>query len=209
MPRLFIQTFRTHLCISVNPADYFMQWCIMRIVRTKLSENSLEYSWSILYFLLGCLSNGSERHFSWLYVWCNDSDQKLVAVVTPIVVLPFFLFSGFFKNTGTISVWIGWTQYISIIKFGFQLWSDKLNLETSLWLSVLLLGVSFRMASLFFLWLLRSRLQWLGLINSYHYLNKKTYYHKRNWVWYMSIWIQSTHHIKNSSQRIIHLLHLN
>jgi len=101
-------------------------------------------------------------------------DQKSVAVVTPIVLLPFFLFSGFFKNSGNIPVWIGWIQYISPIKFGFSAWIqnevqfaaqsnvDELNLDTNLWLSVgllLLLGVSFRMTSLFFLWLLRSRLQ--------------------------------------------------
>ena len=101
-------------------------------------------------------------------------DQKSVAVVTPIVLLPFFLFSGFFKNTGNIPVWIGWIQYISPIKYGFASWVqnevqfasqsnvNELNLDTSLWLSIgllALLGVSFRMLSLFFLWLLRSRLQ--------------------------------------------------
>jgi ABC-type multidrug transport system permease subunit len=101
-------------------------------------------------------------------------DQKSVAVVTPIVLLPFFLFSGLFKNTGNIPVWIGWIQYISPIKYGFSSWVqnevqfasqsnvNELNLDTSLWLSIgllALLGVSFRMLSLLFLWLLRSRLQ--------------------------------------------------
>lgn len=101
-------------------------------------------------------------------------DQKSVAVVTPIVLIPFFLFSGFFKNTGNIPEWVGWIQYISPIKYGFAAWIQnetmfaadsniaELNLDTSLWLSVgllLLLGVAFRMLSLFFLWWLRSRLQ--------------------------------------------------
>jgi ABC-type multidrug transport system permease subunit len=45
-------------------------------------------------------------------------DKKSAAVVTPVVLLPFFLFSGFFKNTGNLPVWIGWIQYISPIKYG-------------------------------------------------------------------------------------------
>ena len=49
-------------------------------------------------------------------------DQKSVAVVTPIVLLPFFLFSGLFKNTGNLSEWAGWIQYISPIKYGFSAW---------------------------------------------------------------------------------------
>ena len=35
-------------------------------------------------------------------------DEKSVSVVTPIVLLPFFLFSGFFKNSGNIAVWLSW-----------------------------------------------------------------------------------------------------
>ena len=50
-------------------------------------------------------------------------DQKSVSVVTPLVLMPFFLFSGFFKNTGNLSSWIGWIQYISPIKYGFLAWT--------------------------------------------------------------------------------------
>ena len=46
-------------------------------------------------------------------------DQKSVAVVTPIVLLPVILFSGFFKNTGNLTEWAGWIQYISPIKYSF------------------------------------------------------------------------------------------
>ena len=100
-------------------------------------------------------------------------DEKSVSTVTPIVILPFILFSGFFKNTGSLSSWIGWIQYISPIKYGFaaliqnevkyadQSLIGELNLDTSLWLSIgllIVLAVVFRATSLFFLWALRSRL---------------------------------------------------
>ena len=49
-------------------------------------------------------------------------DQKSVSAVTPIVLLPVILFSGFFKNIGNLPVWIGWIQYLSPIKYGFSAW---------------------------------------------------------------------------------------
>ena len=102
-------------------------------------------------------------------------DQKSVSVVTPIVLLPFFLFSGFFKNTGNLSSWIGWIQYISPLKYGFAGWVEnevgsapsniaQLSFDTSLWLSIgllIVLAVTYRLGSLFFLWYLRTRLEWL------------------------------------------------
>ena len=35
-------------------------------------------------------------------------DAKSVAAVQPLILLPFILFSGFFKNRDDIPVWIGW-----------------------------------------------------------------------------------------------------
>lgn len=48
------------------------------------------------------------------------SDAKAVSSITPAVLLPFFLFSGLFKNAGNYPDWIGWIQYISPIKYSFQ-----------------------------------------------------------------------------------------
>ena len=101
-------------------------------------------------------------------------DQKSVSVAMPIVLLPFILFSGFFKNTGNLSSWFGWIQYISPIKYSFSSWIQNevlnasvsnvglLNLDVGLWLGVgilVVLAVSFRMLGLLFLWLLRSKLE--------------------------------------------------
>lgn len=90
------------------------------------------------------------------------------------MVLPFILFSGFFKNTGNLSSWIGWIQYISPIKYTFIAYVEnevkyassskigELNFDLGLWASIgVLIGLAifFRIASLFFLWALRSRLE--------------------------------------------------
>ena len=47
-------------------------------------------------------------------------DQKSVSVAIPIIMLPMIIFSGLFKNTETLSVWIGWLQYLSPIKYRFS-----------------------------------------------------------------------------------------
>ncbi len=46
-------------------------------------------------------------------------DAQSVAAVVPIVLLPLILFSGFFVNSDTLPMWIGWIQYISPVKYGF------------------------------------------------------------------------------------------
>jgi hypothetical protein len=84
------------------------------------------------------------------------------------------LFSGLFKNSGNFPDWIGWIQYISPIKYSFSsfLYNEVqnasqsniglLNFDTGLWLSIgllIALGVVYRLGSLFFLWLLRAKLE--------------------------------------------------
>lgn len=53
------------------------------------------------------------------------SDPKVVSSITPIVVLPFILFSGQFKNAGNYPEWIGWVQYLSPIKYSFQAYLEN------------------------------------------------------------------------------------
>jgi ATP-binding cassette subfamily G (WHITE) protein 2 len=36
------------------------------------------------------------------------SDAKLITVLTPVMILPFVLFSGFFKNRNDLPVWLFW-----------------------------------------------------------------------------------------------------
>jgi len=101
-------------------------------------------------------------------------DQKAVAEVTPILLLPLVLFSGFFKNSASLPRWIGWVEYISPIKYGFSSWMQnevseastsniaELNFDTSMWLGIgllIIMSMALRVASLFFLWIMRKRLE--------------------------------------------------
>ena len=101
------------------------------------------------------------------------TDAKTVSTASSSVILPFALFSGFFKNSANLPVWIGWIQYISPFKYGFTAmilnetkykpsFVNQLNLDVDFWTAIgllFVLAVSFRALSLFFLWLLRAKQQ--------------------------------------------------
>lgn len=37
-----------------------------------------------------------------------------------MVLIPFILFGGFFVNSATYPAWVGWFQYLSPIRYGFE-----------------------------------------------------------------------------------------
>lgn len=108
-----------------------------------LSRNAIEIPYLIifpllfdviLYWMVG-LANTPEQFFIFylttflvsfagnslgLLVGSIATDEKDVSALTPILLLPFFLFSGFFKNRTNLPVWIGWIEYISPLKYCFS-----------------------------------------------------------------------------------------
>ena len=100
-------------------------------------------------------------------------DAKSVSAVIPIVIVPFILFSGFFKNRESLPVWLGWFEYISPNKYGFIGFLenevaykasriDNLEFDLTKWEAIIVLfclGIFFRLLSLFFLWFLRKKSQ--------------------------------------------------
>lgn len=54
-----------------------------------------------------------------LFLGCAVSDAKLITVLMPVVILPFVLFSGFYKNRNDLPVWLFWLEYLSPLKYGF------------------------------------------------------------------------------------------
>lgn len=108
-----------------------------------LSRNIIEVPYSIVFPLLQALImywfvglSSTAAQFFTFYLICYlisfagmslglllgsvVTDEKSVAAVTPMVLLPFFLFSGLFKNAGNLPNWIGWIQYVSPIKYAFS-----------------------------------------------------------------------------------------
>ena len=47
------------------------------------------------------------------------SDRQLAATLTPVLVIPFALFSGFFLNSNQIPNYLIWVEYVSLFKYGF------------------------------------------------------------------------------------------
>ena len=47
-------------------------------------------------------------------------NSETACYFTPILMMPFVLFSGFFTNLNTYQDWIGWLQYLSPIRYGFE-----------------------------------------------------------------------------------------
>lgn len=47
-------------------------------------------------------------------------EGKEVGTFVPIVLFPFLLVSGFFKNSDNMPKWFGWVQYFSPFKYGFS-----------------------------------------------------------------------------------------
>lgn len=48
------------------------------------------------------------------------SDKQLAVTLTPILIIPFMLFAGFFVNQDNIPIWLIQFQYLSFFKYGYQ-----------------------------------------------------------------------------------------
>jgi len=147
MPLLFSLIFYWMIKLSSSARQFFIFYSIIFLI--NLCGNSLG-------LLLGSLI----------------TDARSVSAVVPILLLPFVLFSGFFKNSGNIPDWIGWIQYISPLKYGFAALTlnsmryrdsmiSLLNIDVSFSTSIALLvilSLAYRLLSLLFLWMLRTRI---------------------------------------------------
>jgi ATP-binding cassette, subfamily G (WHITE), eye pigment precursor transporter len=148
MPMLFVLIFYWMIGLASTPEQFFLFYFVIFLV--SLCGNSLG-------LLLGSIV----------------TDAKSLAAHIPTMLLPVILLSGFFKNSANLPDWIGWIQYISPIKYGFVALTtnetkykssriDLFNFDTTFWESVgllIVLALSFRFLSLFFLWYLRTRVQ--------------------------------------------------
>jgi ABC-type multidrug transport system permease subunit len=88
---------------------------------------------SIYYFMVDLANSGGQFFLHWLgfclMSFCGASlglflgsvvmDEKDVAAIIPIILLPMITFSGFFKNRENLSGWIGWIEYLSPNKYSF------------------------------------------------------------------------------------------
>ena len=54
-----------------------------------------------------------------LIISASFSDKQLAVTLTPVLIIPFMLFAGFFVATSQIPVWLLEFEYLSIFKYGY------------------------------------------------------------------------------------------
>jgi ABC-type multidrug transport system permease subunit len=47
-------------------------------------------------------------------------DEKTAMAIVPLFIMPMMLFGGFYNNRSSFASWIGWIEYISPFKYGFE-----------------------------------------------------------------------------------------
>lgn len=55
-----------------------------------------------------------------LIISASFSNKQLAVTLTPILIVPFMLFAGFFVSSANIPYWLKEFEYLSIIKYGYQ-----------------------------------------------------------------------------------------
>ncbi|KAL4512246.1 hypothetical protein ABPG72_005248 [Tetrahymena utriculariae] len=125
------------------------------------------------FFILVCIINSFIGLSQALFCGSLFKDPQTAINITPLMTLPFFLFSGFYKNVTDMPDWNAWIQQISNYRYVFEAlvrndYADNAftiyvigqsNLDQGKWMSVLMLVVLFLAFSTFTLILLNTKKQ--------------------------------------------------
>jgi ABC-type multidrug transport system permease subunit len=55
-----------------------------------------------------------------LIISASFSDKQLAVTLTPVLIIPFMLFAGFFVSSSSIPIFLKEFEYLSIFKYGYQ-----------------------------------------------------------------------------------------
>merc|ERR1719362_2090388 len=55
-----------------------------------------------------------------LIISASFSDKQLAVTLTPVLIIPFMLFAGFFVSSSNIPVFLKIFEYLSIFKYGYE-----------------------------------------------------------------------------------------
>jgi ABC-type multidrug transport system permease subunit len=93
--------------------------CIFGIIvyfTVGLNPNVGTFFWML--FTLILIYNASSGYS--LIISASFSDKQLAVTLTPVLIIPFMLFAGFFVSASSIPVFLKEFEYLSIFKYGFQ-----------------------------------------------------------------------------------------
>jgi len=87
------------------------------IVYYAIGFNDQEGKFPLFLVILFLIYNASSGYA--LILGTIFSDKQLAVTLTPVLIIPFMLFAGFFVNQDNIPVWLIEFQYLSIFKYGY------------------------------------------------------------------------------------------
>ncbi|KAL4512254.1 hypothetical protein ABPG72_005256 [Tetrahymena utriculariae] len=125
------------------------------------------------FFLLVGILNSFVGQSQGMFFGSLFKDAQTAVNVTPLMILPFMLFGGFYKNVANMPDWNAWLQWISCYRYAFEAtvrsnYADtpftidvigQTNLDLGKWTCVLMLVVLFVAFSLLSLLLLKFKKQ--------------------------------------------------
>lgn len=88
------------------------------IVYFSVGLNPLAGRFFMFLLILILIYNASSGYS--LVISCTFSDKQLAVTLTPVLIIPFMLFAGFFVAASNIPVWLREFEYLSIFKYGYQ-----------------------------------------------------------------------------------------
>ncbi len=75
---------------------------------------------NFFYFLLTLILIYNASSGYSLIISSSFSDKQLAVTLTPVLIIPFMLFAGFFVASSSIPVFLKEFEYLSIFKYGYQ-----------------------------------------------------------------------------------------
>ena len=73
----------------------------------------------LMFLLILVLIYNASSGYS-LIISASFSDKQLAVTLTPVLIIPFMLFAGFFVSSDNIPVYLKEFEYLSIFKYGYQ-----------------------------------------------------------------------------------------
>jgi ATP-binding cassette subfamily G (WHITE) protein 1 len=88
------------------------------IVYFLIGLNTLTIEIFLIFLLTLILIYNASSGYS-LIISASFSDKQLAVTLTPVLIIPFMLFAGFFVSTDNIPVFLKEFEYLSIFKYGY------------------------------------------------------------------------------------------
>jgi len=104
--------------ISEMPFSILMPTVFGCIVYFSVGLNPAAGRFFLFLLILILIYNASSGYS--LVISCTFSDKQLAVTLTPVLIIPFMLFAGFFVAASNIPVWLREFEYLSIFKYGYQ-----------------------------------------------------------------------------------------